>query len=169
MQSYTIGSWTVSSLYHDSLQDSKSLDLPDLSYSTDFSKSVDEPSEAKIDNVTSTELTSPEQIRYATSKVSNIYNDTSTPAVSKMPNAAGVQNLVEINEVYRAVNSATGQEVDLPCKGRIVLRFPNNSVVTQALIQDLLVRTISAAFATGSVDASREVQIARGIVVPSGL
>lgn len=169
MTNYTIGNWTVSSLYHDTVTATKNIAVADLSYTTDYTKVTDEPDEAVIGNTTSTELTSPESIRYGVSQVANVYTGTSTDATSQFPSRKGVQILVEINENYRAVNSVTGQEVDLPCKGRIVLRVPSNSAVNATLLQDLLTRTIAAAFATGKITSSRVVELARGSLLPAGL
>lgn len=169
MTSYTIGNWTVSSLYKDTLTTAKTISVVDLSYATDFKKASDEPDEAIITNVTGSELTSPENIRFGVSQVTNVYSGTNTDATSQFPSKKGVQVLVEISENYRAINKVTGVEVDLPCKGRLVLRVPNNSAVTPDLIGDLLMRTIAAAFATGKTTSSRVVSLVRGSLLPDGM
>lgn len=169
MTNYTIGNWTVSSLYKDTLTAPKNISVVNLSYATDFKKSSDEPEEAIITNITGSELTSPESLRYGVSQVANVYTGTRTDATTQFPSKKGVQILVELNENYRAVNSVTGLEVDLPCKGRIVLRVPNNSAVTADLIGDLLQRTIAAAFATNLSTSSRVVGLVRGSLLPDGL
>lgn len=169
MNSYTIGNWTVSSLYKDTVTAAKSISVADLSYATDYTKVSDEPDEAVVRNITGTELTSPESLRFGVSPVTNVYNGTNTDAASQFPSKKGTQILVEISENYRAINKVTGDEVDLPCKGRIVLRVPNNSAVSADLVTDLLTRTIAAAFATGKVTSSRAVELIRGSLLPDGL
>lgn len=169
MIDYTIGNWTVSALYKDTVTAEKSISIADLSYASDYTKVSDEPEEAVIRNITGLELTSPESLRFGVSAVTNVYNGTNTDAASQFPSKKGTQVLVEISENYRAVNKVTGDEIDLPCKGRIVLRVPNNSAVTADLIRDLLTRTIAAAFATGKSNPSRIVELIRGSLLPDGL
>lgn len=166
---YTQSNWTVSSKYTDTIQTAKNIAVPDLSYATDFKKSVNGVDEAIIKNVTGSEITPMETIRYGSSVVSNIYTGTNTEPSCMAPSKKGVQTLVEISEVYRAVNTVTGDEIELPCKGRIVLKFPTHSCVKAELVQDLLTRTIAAALNKGSVDASRELAIARGSLLPDGM
>lgn len=166
---YTTSNWTVSSLYNDTIQASKNIAVPDLDYAKDYKKSLDEPTEAAITNITGAEISSPEHIRIGATPVNNVYSGTGTELAAMSPSKKGVQTLVEINETYRATNTVTGEEIDLPCKGRIVLRFPTHSSVTEDMISDLLMRTISASFATGQTNAKRQVQIARGSLLPDGL
>ena len=166
---YTQANWTVESLYNDTTAQTKNVIVPTLDYPVDYHKTQDEPTEAIITNVTGDEITSMETIRYGTSVVNNVYAGTNIDVASMPSMKKGVQTLVEINEVYRATNSVTGQEIDLPCKGRIVLRFPTHSCVTDALVKDLLSRTIAASLNKGTVDASRQVEIARGSLLPDGI
>lgn len=166
---YTTGNWTVQSLYKDTLTTPKNLSLPDLSYATDYAKSVDEPSEAVISNITAQELIPAETIRFATQNVANVYNNTNVGAGSRLDNPTGKQILIGNTVFYRATNSVTGQEVLLPIPGHIVLKICTHPLVTTELIEDAMKRIISSAFATGSVDASRVVSLARGIMLPTGL
>lgn len=166
---YTQANWTVKSLYTDSTSTAKTMSLPDLTYSSDYAKSADEPNEAIITNTTGGEISPMESIRYGTSVVQNVYSGTNIDIACMPSMKKGVQTLVEINEIYRATNSVTGQEIDLPCKGRIVLRFPTHSCVTADLVKDLLYRTIAASLNKGSVDATRQVEVARGSLMPDGI
>lgn len=166
---YTQHNWTVSSNVKDTIQASKNIAVPDLDFVNDFKKSVDEPNEAVITNTTGDTIVSSEHVRFGSTPVKNIYSGGTTDVSAMHQSKAGVQVMVEINENYTATNSVTGQEVDLPCKGRIVLRFPTANCVNEQLVQDLLSRTIAAALATGETDAGRLVQIARGALLPDGL
>lgn len=166
---YTQHNWTVSSNTTDTIQSSKSVAVPDLDYANDFKKSLDEPNEAAITNTTGDTITSSEHIRFGSTPVKNIYNGVTTDVTAMHQTKAGVQVMVELSKNYTAVNSTTGQEVDLPCKGRIVLRFPTASCVSEELVKDLVSRTIASALATGKTDAGRLVEIARGALLPDGL
>lgn len=166
---YTKDNWTVSSLTETSQEQAKQISVPDLKFKENFVKASDEPNEAVIANITGPEIGSAENIRFGASVVNNIYASTSTD-LSQMPsNKKGVQTLVEISTTYRGTNTVTGQEIDLPCKGRIVLRFPTNSCVTEELIKDLLTRTIASSFSETLTDASRQLELARGSMLPDGM
>jgi hypothetical protein len=166
---YTNHNWSVESLYTDSIATPKTISIPDLNYPTDFKKSSDEPSEAVITNITGKDISPMENIRFGSTVVNNIYSGTKTDVSSMAPNKQGVQILVELSETFRATNTVTGTEIDLPCKGRVVLKFPTHSCVTEAMVQELLLRTIAASFAKGSNTSSRVVEIARGSLLPNGL
>lgn len=166
---YTQHNWTVSSNVTDTIQTSKNIAVPDLDFANDYKKSLDEPNEAAITNTTGATITSPEHIRFGSTPVKNIYNGVTTDVTAMHQTKSGVQVMVEISKNYSAVNKTTGQEVDLPCKGRIVLRFPTASCVSEELVKDLLSRTIASALATGGTDAGRLVEIARGALLPDGL
>lgn len=166
---YTKDNWTVSSLIDTSQIASKNIAIPDIDFATDYVKSSDEPMEAIIANTTGAEIGSAESIRYGSSIVNNIYTAAGVDASQTPANKKGVQTLVEVSTTYRATNTVTGQEIEIPCKGRIVLRFPTNSCVTDALVTDLLTRTIAASFCKGSTGVERQLELARGSVLPDGL
>lgn len=166
MTSYTIGDWTVSDLVADTLTTPKNISVPDLDYAVDFTKVLDTAEEAKIANVTGPDLVSHENIRFARSEVGNIYAGSNSDSAMVLPMKKGVQVMCEIGNTYRAANSVSGNEYDLPCKGRIVLRFPASTCVTKTLVNDLLVRTVASAFGTGAVTADRIMDMAMGALLP---
>lgn len=166
---YTTNHWGVSSRYKDTNQTSKNVAVPDLSYDTDFRKVQDEPNEAIISNVTGADISTMETIRYGASVVNNIYAGTGVDPTCQAPYKRGVQTLVEIKETYIATNDTTGAEIELPCTGRIVLKFPTHTSVTPELVKDLLMRTIAASLNEGLTDAARQVELARGSLLPDGL
>lgn len=167
MTPYTTGDWTVSDLVTDTISTPKNISVPDLKFSTDFTKVLDTADEAKIANVTGTDLLSHESIRFARSEVANIYAGSNSDSAMIMPMKKGIQVMCELSNTYRATNSVTGNEYDLPCKARLVLRVPANTCVTEALVTDLLIRTIASAFGTGSVNADRLMDIVMGALLPN--
>lgn len=175
---YTSGNWTVTSQYTDTLASSpKNISVPDLDWNVDYVLTSDEPMEADIANITGSDLTSHEKVRFAKSTVGNVYTGTDIATANQLPSKKGVQVMAEVNAEYKCVNSVSGEEYQLPCKGRVVLRFPSHVAVTNALVKDVLVRAIASAFATkgsssatgAGVDESRIVSMARGALVPEGL
>lgn len=170
MTNYTTGNWTVSDLVTDSILTPKNVSVPDLDYDSDYAKTMDEPDEARISNITSPDLSVHETIRFARSKVTNVYQNVDLVDASNVsPNKTGVQVMIELTVIYRAINSVTGEERDIPTKGRIVLRIPSVSYVTDAIIMDLFVRTVGAATKTGSTDQTRLVELVRGSLLPDGI
>lgn len=164
MTNYTSGDWTVSDQYTDAVATPKNISVPDLSYSADYVCTKDEAQEAIFVNTTSTDVRSHESIRFAASRVSNVYQG--IEVASQAPTKQGQQVMAEVIILYKAVNSVTGEEYEIPFKGRIVLRVPTQSYVTADLVQDGLNRTISAIFATGGVDETRAVNMIKGILKP---
>lgn len=163
---YTTGDWTVSAQYTDTIATPKNVSVPNLDWSNDYAKVVDGSSEAKIANVTGADLLSHENVRFARSDVNNIYSGVVVDSALQLSQKKGVQVMAEIETSYKAANSVTGNEYDLPCKGRIVLRLPAFTCVTEDLVKDLLVRTIASAFGTGSVTVDRIMDMIRGSLLP---
>lgn len=169
MNNYVTGNWTVSDQYTDTIAVAKNISVPDLDFANDFQKVVDEPDVALVSNITGSDLSTHETIRFAKSSVTNIYQNIDVVDSGSMaPVKRGVQVMAELTTVYHIANSVTGEEYDLPTKGRIVLRLPSMSCVTDALVTDLLNRTVSAAFNTGETSSARIVELARGALVPDG-
>lgn len=166
---YTSGQWTVKSLTTDKVSASKSLSLPDLSYGDDFAVRQDSPGEAAIVNTTAAALCPTEKIRFACTRVENIYKNSEIDANYYGPVKGGVQVMVEVTDNYQAVNTGSGQEIFLPAIGRFVFRVPSASMVTSKLVEEIFKRTISACLATGLTDMTRLEELLRSALVPSGL
>lgn len=163
---YTTGDWTVSAQRTDTIATPKNIGIPDLKWSVDYAKVIDGTTEAKVANVTGADLLSHESVRFARSDVANIYSGVSVDSALQLSQKKGVQVMAEIDCSYKAANSVTGNEYDLPCKGRIVLRVPAFTCVTENLVTDLLIRTIASAFGTGAVNADRIMELIRGSLLP---
>lgn len=163
---YTTGNWTVSDLVADSSTTTKNIAVPDLTWS-DYAKTQDEPNEAILANATSVEVISPESVRFCSTKVNNVYNKRNIDVNAQAPVKSGVQVMSELKFNLRAVNSVSGQEIDLPFTGRIVLMVPSYQAVNSTAIEYALKRTISAAFNDSSdVSAARILELARGSLIP---
>jgi hypothetical protein len=165
--SYVIGNWTVESLTADSISTPKSLSITDLSYATDYTATEKGPNEVKLANTTGGSLVSPEQLRYARSRVSNIYANVDVPETMKCNVRTGVRTLHEVKYLMKATNSVSGQEILLPLRGWICLEVPTVDFITPAAIESLLKRTVATAFATGSVDGALVTDVARGDLDPT--
>jgi hypothetical protein len=169
MTEYTSGNYTVNDDYVDTnVASPKDISVPDLDFASDYALQSEEPNEVVMVNKTSASLSPKETIRYARSVVNNIYqNNKNIASARQSPVKSGVQIMAEIETIYTAVNDVSGEEYDVPCKGRIVLRVPNSSFVTEDMLADILNRTIAAIFAGGSTDETMAVAMARGVLIPT--
>lgn len=165
--SYTIGNWSVESLTTDSITTPKSLSIVDLSYAADYTVTEKSPSEVRLANVTGGSLISPEQLRYGRSRVANVYNNTDVPETMMCNVRSGVRTLHEVKYLLKATNSVSGQELLLPMRGWMCLEVPTVDFITPSALEDLVKRTVAAAFATGSTDGSLVTDVARGDLDPS--
>lgn len=162
MTTYTSGDWSVSDQYTDTVATPKDISVPDLDFANDFALTKDEATEAVYTNITADDVRSHESIRFACSPIANIYQGFSVQSPSSIKN--GVQVMAELSSLYKAVNSVSGVENEIPVKGRIVLRIPTHSFVTSDLVADALFRVISSIFSTGAVSEARALDLVKGIL-----
>lgn len=166
---YSTGNWTVSSLVTDSNTETKNVAVPNLSWS-DYARTQDEPNEAIVANTTGLGINPPETVRFAYSKVTNVYSKTNIDAASRAPVQSGVQVMTEIKLNLRATNTVSGQEIELPFTGRLVLVIPHYMAVTEEAVDYALKRTIAAQFGDdGSTTAARILELARGSLLPDNV
>lgn len=165
---YTIGNWTVESLTQDSISNPKSLSIVDLSFASDYTVTKRGTDITEIANLTSSGLHPAEHIRYGRTRVKDVYDTFSdVPAIQRSNITEGIQTLVELRYLLKATNSVSGEEIILPMKGWCCLRVPTMDLISTQALEDLLKRTISAAFATGSTDGSLVTRIVRGDLDPT--
>lgn len=172
MINYTTGNWTVTSLYSDTVTAQRAQNLPTLSFPADYAKGNEEATEASVKNVTGAGIVSPESIRYGSTPVKDVYAGTSVDAASKLPSKAGVQAMVEVSETYRAVNTVSGGEYDIPCKVRLVVRVPSSQPIKSEIVADLIKRVIGACFNSSASTADsfdRINDLLKGALLPEGV
>lgn len=174
MTNYTTGNWTVSDDYADTVVDLASVTTPILNYAKDFAKITDGVTEASIKNTTGASISSSEKFRFGSTPVKNVYTGTNTDITSQLPSKAGVQTLIELSETYRAVNSVSGIEYEIPCVARLVMRIPTSQPVKNAIIVDLIGRLITSLYSDTS--KTRDFQnmdvlfnLVKGALLPEGV
>lgn len=141
-----------------------------LSFDTDFAKK--EASDANsciITNVTSP-YDRPETIRYAISRISNIYSGSGLEAGYQAPNRAGTSLLIQDVTILTSEDAATGIRVDYPFSAHLVLKIPYSAVVTDAVLNTVLARLLGACFEkSGSTPGPRLSKLIRGALIPSAM
>lgn len=165
--SYTTGNWSVEPLTVDSITTPKSPSIPDLDYTVDYTVTGRGTNEVRLVNVTSPGLMPQEELRYGRVMVSDVYNNTNIPSTQRCNVRSGVRTLQEVRYNLKATNTVSGEELLLPMKGWICLQAPSVDFVTAQALEDLLKRTISAAFGTGEVAGSQAVRVAQGDLDPT--
>lgn len=165
--SYTVGNWTVAPQTSDTISTPKTPSIPDLSFAADYTVIKDSSDEVRLANTTSIGLMPAEYLRYGKHTVANVYQNVDVPASKRTRTTEGVRTLSEIRYNLKATNSVSGDEVVIPMRGWICLEVPTDDLVTSAALQELLMRTLATAFATGKVDASLVTDVARGDLNPT--
>lgn len=163
---YTSGNWTVESLTTDTVTAGKTLTIADLSYASDYAKLDSSATEARLANITSPAMTTPETIRFAKSDVKNVYTNTSVGASNQMPVKTGIRTLVEANILVQATNSVSGEEYLVPVRAWTCVQLPSASFISDKVLEYALGRAFGATFDTGLATISRENSIARGSLFP---
>jgi len=166
---YTKGDFTVASLGTDTVKVDKDLKAVDLTFSVDYAKSKESPTEIMMTNVTGTDIGAFETIRYGGTDVADIYAATTIPSATRLLNKSGRQVLVELKTTYRATNSKTGEIYDIPLVSRMVMRTSQSPLVTDAMIWDGMKRLYGSMTDTGSSGAQRLIECMRGSLLPKGV
>lgn len=140
-----------------------------LNFGADFRIKSDEPNEVIITNLTSP-VVYPERLRFSVNDVANVYTGSSIEPSLFSPTKRGTSVLCQLTETWKVTDSEHPElEVALPISAHIVLKVPNNEMVTPAAIQTLLGRLISGLFETGSTTDARLGALLRGSLKPSDI
>jgi hypothetical protein len=164
---HVIGNWSVDKPTADSITTPKSLEVPDLSYATDFSVTTRQNGEVRLANTTGSGILPMETLRYGRSTVANIYNGVEVAEAMKSKIKQGVRTLCEIRYFLKASNTVSGEEILLPLRGWVCLEVPTVDFISGEEIDALLKRTVSASLKTGSVNGALVTDVARGDLDPS--
>lgn len=162
---------TTSFGYKDSVDTKLSLQIPTLSYGSDFAVTRESAGEVILTNVTSP-LDQPETLRMAIQGIGNVYNRTNIALENRSVSQRGVQLLSQVNDVFRVnpddVGGCCTHPFDLPIGGHTVLYVPLSQYVTADIVLEVLKR-LTASFFDGSVDSLRLNEMLRGALKPSGM
>lgn len=137
-----------------------------LNFEADFAEKEQNPGSLILTNLTAP-LDRSETIRYAESQVKNVYQNTSIDPKVQSPNRSGVQLLVQIQDVATVTDSDdAAYRVDLPIQTHVVIRVPNDALITGDIVQAHLGRVVSALYETGSTTTTRISKLLRGALEP---
>lgn len=146
------------------------LTVPTLNYGKDFRVKQDEPNEAIITNLTSP-IDQPERLRWAHSDVADVYRNSGIDPTMYYASRRGTQILVQLTDVFKVTDSADASyEALLPVSCHLVIKVPNNDLITDEVALAEVERLLGGLFeTTGTTPENRLKSILRGALLPSEL
>lgn len=139
-----------------------------LNFSKDFAKKGGKDGEAIITNLTSP-LDCSETIRFAYSKVNNIYAQTGIDPNVYAASRLGFSVLSQLNTTLTSTTES-GHRVDLPLIAHLVLRGPASEDITGAIIANMIYRLVGTLFEEGAATPDARINsLIRGAVLPKAL
>jgi len=134
-------------------------------YGVDWTEKERKTGESKIVNVNSSN-DCPEQIRIAYSEVANVYQNSGIDPAHYAPSKKGFSLVSQLTEVGRVTESVTGETYDLPFSLHLVVKAPNDALVTATVIETLLKRLLSSLYNDNLTTTARLAQLMKGAVTP---
>jgi len=144
------------------------LQRANLNFGVDFAEKVRLSGETKVVNVNSSN-DCPEEIRIAYNEVKDVYKGTSIDASHYAPSRKGFSLVTQLTEVGRVTESVTGDTYDLPFSLHLVIKAPNDALVTSTTIETLLKRLLSSLYGENVTTLTRLSQLMKGAVTPPEL
>lgn len=146
-----------------------SITVPQLNYKADFRVLVDDPDEAKVTNITSP-LDAPEKFRFAHNDVVDVYKNTGIDPTMYYQSRRGTQILCQLTDVYKVTDDADAAYLAmLPVEAHLVLRLPNNELITAAVANQVIGRMLAGLFDPSQPANSRMQALLRGALLPPAL
>jgi len=114
-----------------------------------YAFSKDDPGEAIYSNIAGT-IDQPNSIRYGFESVADMFKGTPfSPAEGQV--AQGLSMLVQVNELWKFDDAAdTLAPLYVPVSARMVLKVPQDALVTSAVVSALSMRLLGAIFRNGT-------------------
>lgn len=148
---------------------SNTVDLPLVNFGADFRVESNQANELILTNLRSP-LGDPEKFRSAFSVVSNIYKNTDIEPSSRSQNPRGVSLLLQHTDIASVTDSTDATFLQKkPFEAHIVVKVPADEVVTADIVKGFLLRTICAAFESGSNTSARLNAELRGSLLPADM
>lgn len=178
---YTQGNWKVARQTSDTSVTGKNvhkLEVPVLQFGTDYVLRQDEPNELILNNKTATGIDAKESIRYGYVDVDDVFKrikGLKVPTAERPAVKTGVQTLVEVQHLYHAVNTVSGEEITLPALARLTVVVPSHCAANNDMLNDIVKRTIAGLFSTDQASDTaltsfaRVEECAKGSLKPSNV
>lgn len=145
--------------------------VPVLNYSTDFRVRQDEPNESIIANLTSP-ISQPERIRIAQQDVADVYRNTGIDPTMYYQSRRGTQVLLQLTDVFKVSDGTDASyEALLPISVHMVIKVPNNDLITSDICMNEVARLLGALYETNAsgTTSNRLSSMLRGALLPASL
>lgn len=140
-----------------------------LNFAADFAKREGGNGDITIVNTTGP-ADRTETVRYAVSKVNNIYSGTSVDPSAFALSKRGASVLVQVNDIITVTDSTTGYRYDLPISAHMVVKTSLDEVITSDVLTAIVKRLLGAAYEqSGTSVGDRLAKLIRGAVTPTAL
>lgn len=136
-----------------------------LNFGADFVEKERKSGESKITNITAAN-DQPEQIRIAYAPVKDVYANSGIDPAYHAPSKKGFSLVVQLTTVGRVTESIDGSVYDVPFSMHLVVKGPNDALVTSSVIEDQLKRLMSALYLENETGTDRLDQLIKGAVTP---
>jgi hypothetical protein len=146
------------------------IDIPSVNFGADFRIASSEPDELVLTNLTSP-LGFAEVARIQTKPLNDIYANTTVDKALYAASRKGRQIYINLADILRATDSSDASfEMALPLSGSLLVKFPQNPLITQSIIVTFIERMIGLLFETDDVSMSPRIQaLIRGSLKPKDL
>lgn len=142
--------------------------LGKLAVSADFALKDQSAGEVVLTNKTSP-VDAPETLRFATTRINNIYANTGIDKAYQSLSKEGVSLLIQDNTILRLIDGTTLASVaDLPISCHIVVKYPRHPEITEDKVLAAIKRNFSSCFSDADTSA-RVKELIRGSLKPSGI
>lgn len=140
-----------------------------VNYRADFKIKETTPDNSVVTNLTSP-ISFPERHHFGVTEVGDVYKGTGIDPNLFAPSRRGVSLFGKVTEVWTVEDSVDASyQVALPVSCHVVIRVPNHELITPAMVEALLGRTVSTLYETGSEATTRIASMLRGSMLPSDL
>lgn len=115
-------------------------------------------------------LGKPETLRFAYSRVANVYTGTGLDPSVYAQNKTGASVLLQTNVNIDVKDDVTGSTVTLPLSAHLVLKVPNHEAVNEEVLKVLLQRVLGLCYEqSGTSPGPRLAALIRGACTPAAL
>lgn len=146
-----------------------SYSLPQLNFGADFRVVKDEADEAIITNLSSP-IDQPERFRFAHNIVNDVYKNSGIDPTLYYASRKGTQVLCQLTDVYSVTDSEDSSYLALlPVECHLVIKVPNNDLITPAVAEALTERMLAGLYETTAGQYTRLKSMLRGALLPAAL
>ena len=111
-----------------------------------------------------------ETVRVQASEIADVYKGTSIDPSAYAASRKGLSVVCQINDVLRVTDSVdTAYQVDLPISAHMVIKVPQNSMITADNVMAVAGRCLALLFDSNQVTSGRIANLLRGAMTPTGV